>query len=115
MWCGSWKIERTLEQRLLQSNSILSKFVNVVLTVVCFEGWVLGSHITTFSGYHLVCDLSCYSEGDFRLKLGSLTVVIQTSLSELQIRLQNKSVGEHISKMRLFISSTITVCMVGSF
>lgn len=73
------------------------------------------SHITTFSGYHLVCDLSCYSEGDFRLKLGSLTVVIQTSLSELQIRLQNKSVGEHISKTRLFISSTMTVCMVGSF
>lgn len=73
------------------------------------------SHITTFSRYHVVCDLSCCSEGDFRLKLGSLTVVLRTSLSDIQISLQNKSIREYISKTRLFISSNMTVCMVGSF
>lgn len=75
----------------------------------------MDSHITTFSGYHLVCDVYCYSEGDFRIKLGSLTVVLQTSLSDVQISLQNKSIREHISKTRLFLRSTMTVCMVGSF
>lgn len=72
-------------------------------------GCVLDSHITAFSGYHLVRDLSCYSEGDFRLKLGGLTVVLETSLSDVQISLQNKSIREHVSRIRLFIPSTMTM------
>lgn len=65
-------------------------------------GGNVDSHIT-FSGYHLVCDVYCYSEGDFRIKLGSPTVVLQTSLSDVQISLQNKSIREHISKTRLLL------------
>ena len=78
---------RTFEQRLLQKNYLLEKFVNVLISLWSVLGTVGDSHITIFSGYYLVCGLSCPSEGRFRLKLGSLTTVTQTSLSDVEISL----------------------------
>lgn len=51
-----------------------------------FWGW-WGSHTSlSFQGTK-VCGLSCSFEGGFRLKLGSLTTVMQTSLLDVEISL----------------------------